>query len=192
MLVQVHEKTFKMGAVDVVFGAWPPSMRLAVRLKALPQVVSSASSRPSRSASVSARRDPSRVCPEATTDRRASPFVRRATRVRHRTRTDVSARDSPGWASRTRLAVRPRTRATPMAATKRNAASKDASSAEPDMEDLFAKHPGVRSAIERAPEARQALLESGTTRTIVCCRGGETSTRGTASRPTRGWARRGR
>ena len=27
------------------------------------------------------------------------------------------------------------------------------------MEDLFAKHPGVRSAIERAPEARQALLE---------------------------------
>ena len=56
-------------------------------------------------------------------------------------------------------AVRPRTRATPMAATKRNAASKAASSAEPDMEDLFAKHPGVRSAIERAPEARQALLE---------------------------------
>ena len=46
-----------------------------------------------------------------------------------------------------------------MAATKRNAASKDASSAEPDMEDLYAKHPGVRSAIERAPEARQALLE---------------------------------
>ena len=56
-------------------------------------------------------------------------------------------------------AVRPRTRATPMAATKRNAASKAASSSEPDMEDLFAKHPGVRSAIERAPEARQALLE---------------------------------
>ena len=46
-----------------------------------------------------------------------------------------------------------------MAATKRNAASKAASSTEPDMEDLFAKHPGVRSAIERAPEARQALLE---------------------------------
>jgi A/G-specific adenine glycosylase len=46
-----------------------------------------------------------------------------------------------------------------MAATKRNAASKAASSSEPDMEDLFAKHPGVRSAIERAPEARQALLE---------------------------------
>ena len=44
-----------------------------------------------------------------------------------------------------------------MAAPKTKAASRASTS--PDIEDLFAKHPDVRSVIERAPEARRALLE---------------------------------
>ena len=44
-----------------------------------------------------------------------------------------------------------------MAAPKTKAASRASTS--PDIEDLFAKHPDVRSVIERAPEARRALLD---------------------------------
>ena len=45
-----------------------------------------------------------------------------------------------------------------MAATKENART-SRSSTSPDIEDLFAKHPGVRSVIERAPETTRRLLE---------------------------------
>ena len=128
------------------------SMRLAVRLKALPQIVSSASL---TTPAVRERFRPPRpvACASRSHDRSA-----RSCSFRPRAHGDVRARPPRvGAAAEHAPAAHRRARTAPMAATETNAGSRASTS--PDIEDLFAKHPDVRSVIERAPETRRALLE---------------------------------